>query len=99
MANKLIFDNEKMLAVARIVKRFNEYVYDDTVETIVARMECVAHETFHTAKQGYVGTGGFVLSAYNLALRDGGEDAIYIYPSVSDVILDKAIVSKSESVA
>jgi hypothetical protein len=83
--NKLIFDDEKMIAVARIVARFNPHVLGDTPSAIVSYMKMVAHQTFHTDTQGYVATGGFVLSAYNTALR--GEEGIYIYPSVSDIIL------------
>jgi hypothetical protein len=85
MANKLIFDEDKMLAVARIVARYNKYCYGDSPETIVRRMKDVAYQAFHTDTQGYVGTGGFVLSAYNTALRS--EEGIYIYPSVSDIII------------
>lgn len=79
MANVLKFDKSEMEETAKAVIRFNKYAKDDSVENVVARMERVAFDTFHTEDHGYVRTYGFVLSAYRMP----NDTTVHILSSVA----------------
>lgn len=70
----LIYREDNLARVAKVVIKYNPYLKGSTVESVVKRMKATAESADHSPKYGYVATGGFCLSFYHL---DNGDVGVY----------------------
>ena len=78
----LVFDEQNLLRVAALVKRYNKHAAHLSTEALIEEMKLEAR-ALDNSDLGYIGTRGYILSAYHIA-----PGKIGVKGSLADYIFD-----------